>query len=127
MFDLSHASRMVWYAQGQPGGTRKETFGKCEAVHPQRPWVVSLGGLCKRNEGNLRMKRGRKKASYLPNYSFAPDKTFRFVLSKHKSLRKTLLHTQEFWGYTASHSPNKQIMVRFKKRFNKNRLVMIST
>ena len=53
-------------------------FGKCEAEHPQSSWVVSLGRLCKQNEGNLQRKRGRKNASYLLNYSFAPDKTFRF-------------------------------------------------
>ena len=69
-----------------------------EAVHPQSSWVTSLGKLCKQNEGNLQRKRGRKKASYLLNYSLAPNKTFRFVLSMHKSIRKTLLHSQELWG-----------------------------
>ena len=67
---------------------------------------MSLGGVCKRNEGNLQRKRGRKKASYLLNYSFAPDKTFRFVLSMLKSIRKTLRYTQELWGCTTSHLPN---------------------
>ena len=43
------------------------------------------------------------KSSYLLNYSFPPNKTFRFVLSMHKSIRKTLLHTWELWECTASH------------------------
>ena len=49
----------------------------------QSPWVMSLGGLCKLNEDNLQRKSERKKASYLLNYLFVPDKTFRFVLSLH--------------------------------------------
>ena len=72
--------------------------------------MTSLGGLCKRNEGNLQKKRGRKKAwqAYLLNYSFAPDETFRFVLSIHKSIgKKTLLHSQELWGCSASHLPKR--------------------
>ena len=52
-------------------------------------------------------KKGRNKASYLLNYSFAPDKTFRFVLSMHKFIRKTLLHSQELWGCPVSHLPSK--------------------
>ena len=36
--------------------------------------------------------------NYLLNYSFAPDKTLRFLRSMHKSIRKTLPHTQELWG-----------------------------
>ena len=54
-----------------PKGIQGE--GKYEAVHPQSPRVMSLGGLRKRNEGNLQRKRGRKKASYFLKYSFAPD------------------------------------------------------
>ena len=82
-------------------------MGKYEAVHPKSSWVSSLDGLCKQNEGNLQRKRGRKKV-YLLNYSFASYKTFRFVLSMHKSIRKTLLdlHNQELWGCSASHLPN---------------------
>ena len=80
-------------------------LGKYEAVHPHSSWVTSLGGLCKRNEGNLQRKAGRKKASCLLHYSFAPDKTFRFVLCMHKSIRKILLHSQELWGCSASHLP----------------------
>ena len=77
--------------------------GKYEAVHPQSLWVMPLGGLCRWNECNL--QRGRKKASYFLNYSFTPEKNFRFVLCIHKSFRKTSLHTQELWGCTASHLP----------------------
>ena len=65
-------------------------FYKLEAVHPQSPWVISLSGLCKQNEDNLQRKRGRKKALYLLKYLFAPDKTFRFVLSMHKSCQKNI-------------------------------------
>ena len=57
--------------------------------------VMSLGGLCKRNKGNLQRERGRNKASYLLNYSFVPDKNFRFVLNMHKSIKNRLLPTQE--------------------------------
>ena len=62
-----------------------------EAVHP-------LGGLCKQNKDNLQMKRGRRKASYLLNYSFAPHKTFRFVLSMHKSIDKHYYTARNFGG-----------------------------
>ena len=41
-------------------------------------------------------------ASNVLNYSFAPDETFRFILSMHKSIRKILLdldlHARNFWG-----------------------------
>ena len=50
------------------------------------------------SEKGVQVKKYRKKASYFLNCSFAPDKTFRFVLSMHKSIRKTLLHTQELLG-----------------------------
>ena len=67
---------------------------------------MSLCGLWKRNEGNSQRKRRRKNASNVLNYSFAPDDTFRFILSMHKSIRKILLdldldldlHARNFWG-----------------------------
>ena len=40
-------------------------FSKCEAVHPQCPWVMSLGRLCKRNEGKEEERR------HLLNYSYS--------------------------------------------------------
>ena len=83
-------------------GTRPK--GRCEAVHSQCPWVVSLRRLCERNEGNFtREKRKKEGIEYLLNYSFAPGKAFRFVLNMNKSIRVTLLHIQELWGCTASH------------------------
>ena len=85
--------------------------GKYEAVHPQSSWVTCLGRLCKRNEGNLQRKRGRKKASYLLKCSFTPDKTFRFVLSMHKSIRKTLL------AYTARSFGGVQLHIIYRSRY----------
>ena len=84
---------------------------KYGAVHPQSSWVTSLGRLCKRNEGNLQRKRGRKKASYLLNCSFTPDKTFRFFLSMHKSIRKTLL------AYTARSFGGVQLHIIYRSRY----------
>ena len=69
---------------------------------------MSLYGLCKRNAGNSQRKRRRRKnAPNVLNYSFAPDETFRFILSMHKSIRKILLdlNAQELLGCFASHLP----------------------
>ena len=68
----------------------KALYSKYEPVHLTYTGVMSLGGLCKQNEGNLQRERARKKASYLLNYSFAPDITLRFILSMLKSMRQTL-------------------------------------
>ena len=45
----------------------KSAQSKYEPVHPTQTGVLSLGRLCKGNQGNLQRKRGKKKASYLPN------------------------------------------------------------
>ena len=57
----------VYVREGERERERVKDEGKYKATRPQSPWVVSLGGLCKQNEGNLQRKRGRKKASYSLN------------------------------------------------------------
>ena len=65
-------------AMGEKGRFFKEKAADCASC---RQFGVANG------YGRL-SKRERKKAPYLPNYSFASDETFRFLLIKLESMRK---------------------------------------
>ena len=56
------------------GHTAKK--GECEAVQPQNPWVMSPADKMKAT-----YKGKEEERMHHRNYSFAPDETFRFVLS----------------------------------------------
>ena len=58
---------------------------------PKAPGCHPLADFANEMKATYKGKEEEKKASYLLKYSFAPDKTFRFALSMHKSIRKTYM------------------------------------
>ena len=75
-----------------------DKLSKYQAVNPQRPGMMFLCRLCKQNEGNLQRKRGRKKASCLLNYSFAPKKFFQIHSQHAKIYQKKHYISRSFGG-----------------------------
>ena len=67
--------------------TWTRTEDKYESVHPTLASDMHFGRPCDEMKANLQRKRRRKKISYLPvHYAFAPDKTFRLLFMRLKSI-----------------------------------------
>ena len=60
--------------------------GKYEAAHPQSPWMMSLGRLCKLNEGNLLTKEKRKKEGIISPKLFICTKKLFQIHSQHTKI-----------------------------------------
>ena len=64
-----------------------------------------MAGFTDEMKANLERKRRRKKASYLLNYSFAPDKTFRFLLSNLQGCQLPMTKFTELFAPPPSLNP----------------------